>query len=141
MSEMDSNRRIYGIAEIAAELQVRRETVAQWHNRRQLPEPDEQLAMGPTWLAKTIEPWIKTKRLHISGKVLMSTNLGMVVWFLFLGGLVWANLSTHRRLDEACASESAVAIEEAACSYGNVLHASEQFESFTRGVLKQEEGR
>jgi len=34
----------------------------------------------------------------------------------------------HRRLDQACASGSAVAIEEAVCSYGNVLHASEQFE-------------
>lgn len=133
MSRATSSRQIYGIAEIANELEVRRETVAQWHNRAQLPDPDEQLGMGPAWLAKTIEPWIQAKRVHIAGRALMSTNLGMMVWVLFLGGLIWASVSTRRGLDEACASGSIAAIERATCRYGNVLHASGQFELSLEG--------
>ena len=138
MSETAAPRRIYGIAEIATELGVRRETVAQWHNRNQLPEPDEQLGMGPAWLAETVRPWIDKKKLQIAGKALMSTNLGMVVWVLFLGGLLWANFATRRTFDEACASGSPTEIERATCRYGTVLQASDKFEEFTLRVLEPE---
>jgi predicted DNA-binding transcriptional regulator AlpA len=87
-------RKIYGIAEIAEELGVRRETVAQWHNRKQLPDPDEQLGMGPAWLAKTIRPWLEKKKAQIAAKALMSTNLGVIVWLLVFGGLIWASFTT-----------------------------------------------
>jgi hypothetical protein len=106
MSATGPDRSISGIAEIAAELGVRRETVAQWHNRNQLPEPDEQLGMGPAWLAETLRPWLDSKKAQIAAKALISTNLGMVVWFLIFGGLLWANFTTRRTFDEACAAGS-----------------------------------
>lgn len=134
---MSEHRSIYGINEIASELGVRRETVAQWHNRKQLPEPDEQLAMGPAWLAATVRPWIDKKRAQIAAKTLMSTNLGMILWFLFLGGILWANFTTRRGFDEACASGSPVEIERATCRYGTVLQASEQFHEFTLGIIAE----
>jgi len=52
-------RKVYGIAEIAQALGVKRQTVAQWHHRGKLPPADEELSMGPVWFAETIEPWIK----------------------------------------------------------------------------------
>ena len=54
--------KFYGIAEIAAELGERRETVAQWHNRGKLPAPDEVLRMGPVWSARRIQGWIRAQR-------------------------------------------------------------------------------
>jgi predicted DNA-binding transcriptional regulator AlpA len=47
-----------GIAEIAQRAGVSRQTVAQWHVRKKLPEPDARLAMGPVWRETTIEAWI-----------------------------------------------------------------------------------
>lgn len=54
--------RLYGIAEIAAALNARPKTVSIWLSRGRLPEPDARLAMGPAWLAETIEPWIASQR-------------------------------------------------------------------------------
>lgn len=53
--------RVYGIAEIAEALNVRRQTVWAWVQRgtHGIPEPDQRLAMGPVWRAETIEPWIR----------------------------------------------------------------------------------
>jgi hypothetical protein len=56
-------RRIYGVAEIATalsdgEVTIDRRHVAVARRRGALPEPDEELAMGPAWLAATIEPWL-----------------------------------------------------------------------------------
>lgn len=51
--------KVYGVAEIAVARGVTRQLVAQWHKRGKLPEPDEQLASGPVWLAGTIEPWLR----------------------------------------------------------------------------------
>ena len=48
-----------GVAEIAHALGVSRQTVAQWHARGQLPEPQAQLAMGPVWRETTIQRWAK----------------------------------------------------------------------------------
>ena len=67
----------------------------------------------------------------------MSTSLGMILWVLLLGGILWANLSAKRGLDEARATGLVGSIERAACRYGNVLHAPEQFEDFTRGVIEE----
>jgi hypothetical protein len=39
------------------------------------------------------------KKAQIGAKALMSTNLGMIVWFLILGGLLWANFSTRKTFD------------------------------------------
>ncbi|HEV2756912.1 MAG TPA: hypothetical protein VG318_14185 [Actinomycetota bacterium] len=130
-----AQRRIYGINEIAVALGVRRETVAQWHNRKQLPEPDEHLAMGPAWLAETIRPWMENKRAQLAAKALMSTNLGMILWFLFLAGLVWANVTARREFDDACVFGSPDAIERATCRYGNVPHAADHFEKLTLGLV------
>lgn len=131
-----AQRQIYGINEIAVALGVRRETVAQWHNRKQLPEPDEDLAMGPAWLADTINPWMEQKRAQLAAKALMSTNLGMILWLLFLAGLVWANVSARREFDGACVSGSVAAIERATCRYGNVLQAANHFEKLTLGLAE-----
>ncbi len=56
---------LYGIAEIAAALGARPPTVAQWHRRGRLPQPDEVLAMGPVWYGDTIRPWIENERIRI----------------------------------------------------------------------------
>lgn len=54
--------KVYGIKEIAEALGARRQTVSQWFKRGHLPDPDERLASGPVWLAKTIEPWINKQK-------------------------------------------------------------------------------
>lgn len=56
---------LYGVAEIAAALGARPPTVAQWHRRGRLPQPDEVLAMGPVWYADTIRPWIDKERIRV----------------------------------------------------------------------------
>jgi hypothetical protein len=43
--------------------------------------------------------------LRLTPKALMSTSLGMILWVLFLGGILWANLSAKRGLDEALCNE------------------------------------
>ncbi len=57
-------RQHYGIAEIADSLRVDRQLVTVWRRRRSrgMPEPDDELAAGPLWLAATIEPWIFATR-------------------------------------------------------------------------------
>ncbi len=52
----------YGIAEIAATLEVSTTLVSTWRKRGKLPEPDITLRMGPVWFAATIEPWIKERQ-------------------------------------------------------------------------------
>lgn len=53
---------LYGLAEIAAALDVSRKRVGMWRVRGQLPPPDAVLASGPVWLASTIEPWMDRAR-------------------------------------------------------------------------------
>ena len=53
---------MYGIAEIAAALRVPSATVAHWHRRGKLPDPDERLGDAPVWSARHIEPWIEQHR-------------------------------------------------------------------------------
>lgn len=55
-------RVVYGIAEIAQAIGANRHTVAKWNERGKLPDPDDRLASGPVWLARTIEPWIRESR-------------------------------------------------------------------------------
>lgn len=57
-------RQHYGIAEIADSLGVDRQLVTVWRRRRSrgMPDPDDELAAGPLWLAATIEPWISATR-------------------------------------------------------------------------------
>lgn len=59
-----TGRRHYGIAEIADALGLNRQLVTVWRRRRSwdMPEPDDELASGPLWLAATIEPWIERMR-------------------------------------------------------------------------------
>jgi hypothetical protein len=54
--------RMYGIAEIAEALGVRRQVVAGWHHRGRLPEPTAELKMGPVWIDLHIEPWLDAAR-------------------------------------------------------------------------------
>ena len=55
-----------GIAEIAQRAGVPRQTVAQWHARGKLPEPDARLAMGPVWRETAIESWLAARE-SVSG--------------------------------------------------------------------------
>jgi hypothetical protein len=59
-----AGRRHYGIAEVADALGLNRQLVTVWRRRRswEMPEPDDELASGPLWLAATIEPWIERMR-------------------------------------------------------------------------------
>lgn len=52
---------MYGTAEIAEAIGTTPKHVATMRWRGQLPEPDRELAMGPVWLAETIEPWIRER--------------------------------------------------------------------------------
>ena len=56
-----SSTSLYGLAEIADEIGVRRGTVAQWHRRGKLPAPDALLAMGPVWTEQTLLPWLQAR--------------------------------------------------------------------------------
>ncbi|MCP3803408.1 hypothetical protein NLX83_29450 [Allokutzneria sp. A3M-2-11 16] len=60
----EPRRRHYGIAEIADALGLNRQLVTVWRRRRSwnMPEPDDELASGPLWLGRTIEPWIEEIR-------------------------------------------------------------------------------
>lgn len=46
-----------GISEIADRLEVRRQTVAIWHHRGQLPEPRWTVSGNPAWEWADIEKW------------------------------------------------------------------------------------
>lgn len=50
--------KLYGIAEIAAEIGERRQTVAQWHRRGKLPPPTAELSMGPVWTHEALSEWL-----------------------------------------------------------------------------------
>lgn len=52
---------LLGIAELAARLGAKPETVAQWHRRGKLPPPDARLAMGPVWTETTIVAWERAR--------------------------------------------------------------------------------
>lgn len=54
--------KIYGLTEVAQALGVSPNVVRQWHKRGKLPEPTARLSAGSVWVAKDIEPWIKTMR-------------------------------------------------------------------------------
>lgn len=54
---------MYGTAEIAQALGISKQAVANHLSRGSMPAPDARLAMGPVWLADTIEPWIKERRI------------------------------------------------------------------------------
>ena len=54
--------KLYGIREIADEINARPETVAQWYRRGKLPEPSAKLAMGPVWTERRIRSFIMDKR-------------------------------------------------------------------------------
>jgi predicted DNA-binding transcriptional regulator AlpA len=62
---VDRNGRpvLLGISEIALEVGARRQTVAQWYRREQLPEPTQVLAAGPVWVREEIQDWITAKAL------------------------------------------------------------------------------
>lgn len=64
-----ARRELYGIAEIADALGQPRQLVTVWRRRRTraMPEPDAELASGPVWLGRTIEPWID-EQIRLAGK-------------------------------------------------------------------------
>jgi hypothetical protein len=53
--------KLYGIAEIAEAFRVAPGTVAQWHHRGQLPEPDARLEIGPVWAEETFRAWKRSR--------------------------------------------------------------------------------
>lgn len=67
-SRPPERRQHYGIAEIADSLEVDRQLVTVWRRRRSrgIPEPDDELAAGPLWVAATIEPWISATRRRLA---------------------------------------------------------------------------
>jgi hypothetical protein len=54
--EEEGSVKVYGIAEIARALDCDPGLVGKWRERHKLPAPDAELAVGPVWLAATIEP-------------------------------------------------------------------------------------
>lgn len=89
---------------------------------------------------KLFRGWLRFAGRLMPRGTLMSTNLGMVVWVLFLGGLVWANFATRRTFDEACASGSPKEIERATCRYGTVLQASDSSRTSPKESSRRIEG-
>lgn len=59
---MERTMKVYGLAEIAAQIGVPRGTVRQWHARGKLPPPTDTLLMGPVWSSDVILPWIRSQR-------------------------------------------------------------------------------
>ena len=53
---------LYGLSEIAEALGENYQTVAKWRARGKLPRPTAELAMGPVWWGRVIEPWIEAQR-------------------------------------------------------------------------------
>jgi hypothetical protein len=53
--------KLLGIAEIAESVGVPRGTVAQWHRRGQLPEPDALLKCGPIWSERSLNGWLEAR--------------------------------------------------------------------------------
>lgn len=57
----------YTIPDIAAELDVRPNTVSGYRSRNQMPMPSGYVGRTPYWTPATIEPWInqqRTRRKH-----------------------------------------------------------------------------
>ena len=52
--------KVYGMTEIARALGVDPGLVAKWRDRGKLPVADAELALGPVWLAETIEPVLES---------------------------------------------------------------------------------
>lgn len=72
-----ARRELYGIAEIADVLGQPRQLVTVWRRRRTrgMPEPDAELASGPVWLGRTIEPWIDDQ-IRLAGRGAGAAPLG-----------------------------------------------------------------
>lgn len=59
---------VVGLGEIALRLDVSRELVDKWRERRTLPDPDFPLLGGPVWYWQTIRKWaVTTDRLPENG--------------------------------------------------------------------------
>lgn len=54
--------KLYGMTELAAACGVGISAVCNWRDRGQLPKPSCELAVGPVWSARRIEPWIERYR-------------------------------------------------------------------------------
>jgi hypothetical protein len=58
--------KLYGLTEIAQALGMDRRVLAVWRQRGKLPKPDAELAAGPVWSARRVEPWMENVR---AGKI------------------------------------------------------------------------
>jgi len=56
LGRLEAAVKVYGLTEIARALGVDPVLVAKWRERGKLPPADAELAVGPVWLAGTIEP-------------------------------------------------------------------------------------
>lgn len=54
--------KLYGLAEVAKTAGIDKRVLAVWRQRGKLPEPTAELASGPVWSARVIEPWIEAQR-------------------------------------------------------------------------------
>lgn len=54
-----ASRKVYGLAEVAGIIGVKRKKVRRWIDKGRVPAPTDLLATGPVWLAETIEPWLR----------------------------------------------------------------------------------
>lgn len=57
---------LWGVAEIARELDIGRETVHHHIRRGGFPEPVARLAMGKVWLAQDVREWRRESRTRVS---------------------------------------------------------------------------